>query len=92
MLHPSYSEMIDVLNEDVKEGEQAIVSSRYSIVLATAKRARSLIEGETAFVKIADIDKPLSIAIRELATGKVKIKPTPSHQLPVEESFVREDI
>ena len=39
MLHPSYSEIMEVVNGDIEPGEQPIVQSRYSIVLATAKRA-----------------------------------------------------
>ena len=42
MLHPSYGDLMDVVNADVKEGDAPIVNSRYSIVLATAKRARQL--------------------------------------------------
>ena len=40
MLHPSYTDLMEVVNSDVEPGEQPIVQSRYSIVLATAKRAR----------------------------------------------------
>ena len=40
MLHPSYAELMKVVNSDVEDGENPVVSSRYSIVLATAKRAR----------------------------------------------------
>ena len=32
MLHPSYTELMNAVNSEVKEGEQPIVSSRYSIV------------------------------------------------------------
>ena len=37
MLHPSYAELIKVVNGDVEEGDTPVVNSRYSIVLATAK-------------------------------------------------------
>ena len=40
MLHPSYSEIIKAVNSEVEPGEQPVVQSRYSIVIATAKRAR----------------------------------------------------
>ena len=40
MLHPSYTDLMKVVNKDVEEGETKVVNSRYSIVLATAKRAR----------------------------------------------------
>ena len=44
MLHPSYADLINVVNSEVEPGEQPVVQSRYSIVLASAKRARQLIE------------------------------------------------
>ena len=51
MLHPSYSDLMAVVNSDVEEGEQPVVNSRYSIVIATAKRARQLIAGAEPLVK-----------------------------------------
>ena len=53
--------------------KQPIVQSRYSIVLATAKRARQLIAGDEPLVKVKSVDKPLSIAIEELYESKIKI-------------------
>ena len=38
MLHPSYTDLMKVVNKDVEEGETKVVNSRYSIVMATAKR------------------------------------------------------
>lgn len=72
MLHPSYSEIIKAVNSEVEPGEQPVVQSRYSIVIATAKRARQLINGEEAAVPSYG-KKPLSVAIEELYKGKVKI-------------------
>ena len=46
MLHPSYTDLMKVVNSEVEPGEEPVVSSRYSIVMATAKRARQLIAGE----------------------------------------------
>ena len=40
MLHPSYVDLMNVVNNDVAEDEEPVVSSRYSIVMASAKRAR----------------------------------------------------
>lgn len=37
MLHPSYTDLMKVVNQDVEEGATKIVNSRYSIVLATSK-------------------------------------------------------
>lgn len=73
MLHPSYSELMKVVNQDVEEGATKIVNSRYSIVLATAKRARQLIDGEMPLVDTKPGEKPLSIAIDELNNAKLKI-------------------
>ena len=72
MLHPSYQDLMKVVNSEVEEGEQPVVNSRYSIVLATSKRARQIISGEEPLVHKAG-QKPLSIAIEELKEGKVKI-------------------
>ena len=50
MLHPSYSDLMNVVNSNVEEGEEPVVNSRYSIVMATAKRARQIIGGKKALV------------------------------------------
>ena len=74
MIHPSYAELMKVVNEDAVEiGEEPVVNSRYSIVLATAKRARQLINGAESFVDRPKCNKPLSIAVEELYNGDVKI-------------------
>ena len=73
MLHPSYTDLMEVVNSDVESGEQPIVQSRYSIVLATAKRARQIIAGDEPLVKAKNANKPLSIAIEELYESKIKI-------------------
>ena len=72
MLHPSYGDLMAVVNSEVEDGEAPVVNSRYSIVLATAKRARQIIDGAPTYAT-AKCNKPLSIAVEELATGKVKI-------------------
>ena len=72
MLHPSYTDLMKVVNSEVEEGETPVVNSRYSIVLATAKRARQIIAADTPLVE-ADGKKPLSVAIQELENGKIKI-------------------
>ncbi len=73
MIHPSYQDLMNVVNEDVEPGEQPVVQSRYSIVMATAKRARQLVRGEEPLVSGSEGKKPLSIAVEELYEGKVKI-------------------
>ena len=73
MIHPSYTELMKVVNSEVEPGEVPVVNSRYSIVMATSKRARQLIDGDTPFVEAKSGEKPLSIAIDELNQGKIKI-------------------
>ena len=65
------------------------VNSRYSIVLATAKRARQLIAGEEAYVESKG-KKPLSIAVEEVSKGFVTIEPETEAEEPAEESEVEE--
>lgn len=72
MLHPSYTDLINAVNADIEPGEQPVVQSRYSIVIATAKRARQLVDGEEATVPSFG-KKPLSVAIDEVYKKKVKI-------------------
>ncbi len=73
MLHPSYSDLMKVANSEVEEGEHPVVNSRYSIVMATSKRARQLVNGRPTTIKDADTRKPLSVAIEELEKGDIKI-------------------
>lgn len=50
MLHPSYTDLINVVNSDIEPGEQPVVQSRYSIVIAASRRARQLIAGRTLWL------------------------------------------
>ena len=61
------------VNKDVEEGETKVVNSRYSIVMATAKRAREIIDGSMPLVDAKVGEKPLSIAIDEMNQGKMTI-------------------
>ncbi len=72
MLHPSYTDLMKVVNSEVEPGEQPVVNSRYSIVIATARRARQIIDGSLPLVNVT-YPKPLSIAVEELYKSKVKI-------------------
>ncbi len=72
MLHPSYADLIKVVNSGVEEGEDPVVSSRYSIVMATSKRARQIIAGDEVLVDGRG-KKPLSVAVEELNQGKIQI-------------------
>lgn len=72
MLHPSYSDLMKVVNSEVEPGEQAVVNSRYSIVMATSKRAREIIDGSEPLVG-AEGKKALSVAVEELNQAQIKI-------------------
>ena len=65
MIHPSYVELMQVVNSDQTEiGEEPVINSRYSIVIAT---------GDEPMIAKAGGRKPLSAAVQELYEGKVKI-------------------
>lgn len=72
MLHPSYTDLMEVVNSEVEPGEQPVVQSRYSIVMATSKRARQIIAGEEPLVQDCG-RKPLSVAVDELYNSKIRI-------------------
>jgi len=74
MLQPSYSELMDKLNES--NSEQDKINSRYSIVIAVSKRARQINNKENLLLDIDKFygnEKPVSMAIDELYNGKIKI-------------------
>ena len=74
MIHPSYTELIQAINNNAEEDDNTMMlNSRYSLVLATSKRARQLIAGAEPLVSGTAGKKPLAIAIDELYKGKVKI-------------------
>ena len=75
MIHPSYVELMKVVNNNVEFGEEPVVNSRYSLVLAATKRARQIIAGDEPMADKITCPKPLSIAVEELYEGKVKIIP-----------------
>ena len=73
MLHPSYTDLMKVVNSEVEEGETPVVNSRYSIVMATSKRARQLIDGAATPIENAEDKKPLSVAVEEVNKGIIRI-------------------
>ncbi len=72
MLHPSYADLMKLANSEVADGDTPVVNSRYSIVLATAKRARQIIDGAEPLIDI-NCPNPLSIAVDELDNSRIKI-------------------
>ncbi len=73
MIHPSYVDLMNVVNKEVEEGEQPVINSRYSVVMATAKRARQIIAGDEPLVRVKDKQKPLSIAVDEMNQAQLRI-------------------
>ena len=73
MLHPSYTELMEKINKEGEQGEEPVINSRYSIVIATSKRAREIIAGDEPLIEGTKGMKPLSIAVEELYEGKIKI-------------------
>ena len=88
MIHPSYLELMQKMNENSDIGDEPVVNSRYSIVCATAKRARQLIDGDEPLIDIkpGEKRKPLSIAVEEMDNGLLKIQ-TPEEKLETEEKI-----
>ena len=77
MIHPSYTELIQAINNNAEEDDNTMMlNSRYSLVLATSKRARQLIAGAEPLVSGTAGKKPLAIAIDELYKGQVQIVAT----------------
>ncbi len=89
MIHPSYFELMDIVNKDVKPGEEKVVTSRYSIVLGTAKRARQLVAADKTEYN-GQVEKPLSIAVDELKNGEIHIIKQ-GEDLQEEEEFTEEE-
>lgn len=72
MLHPSYYDLMNRINMRHEDEKDKQLTSRYSIVIATAKRARQIINGDEPMVKNKS-PRALSNAIWELYEGKIDI-------------------
>ncbi len=71
MLHPSYTELMGRLNKDQSMDNK--ITSRYTIVIASSKRARQIIDGASPLT-YAPTDKAVSIAVNEMYAGKLSVK------------------
>ena len=74
MIHPSYTELMAVINSEVEEGEQPLVQSRYSIVKATANRAKEIIDARSVEEKIAKARIEASNKEKEIEKDKDKVE------------------
>ena len=94
MLRPTYNDLIDSMNKNREEGELE-VQSRYSVVIASAKRARQIIDGDAPLVKAEEGRKPLSVAIEEISKNLVNVEKgldyeeEPIHRQDTAESYPR---
>jgi len=92
MLRPSYSDLMEVLEK--QENIDSNIASRYTIVIAAARRARMLIDNSESYIK-GDRDKAVSFAVDEMYAGHLKMNegqknvPNPEAVL-VEETFVND--
>lgn len=80
MLTPSYSELMEVIKQNEKLDHR--VTSRYTVVLAAAKRARQLTNGANPLT-YAPTDRAVSIAVKEMSEGKLRLR--------VQEGLLNED-
>ena len=94
MLRPTYNDLIESMNRNREEGELE-VQSRYSVVIASAKRARQIIDGDAPLVKAEEGRKPLSVAIEEISKNLVNVEKgldyeeEPIHNQDTAESYPR---
>ncbi len=74
MLHPSYQDLMQTIND---RNDDVELKSRYSIVIATSKRARTIIDENKLYKENEQEEmieaKPLSTAIEQLYKGDIDI-------------------
>lgn len=89
MLHPSYSELIDHVNHTNKELGLPDIKSRYTLVMAVAKRARRLVEGAPLMVEDTVNGRMLSQAVNEMEAEKlgIEIEPAEDEDEPVYNTY-----
>ncbi len=74
MLHPSYQDLMQTIND---RNDDVELKSRYSIVIAASKRARTIIDENKLYKENEQEEKieskPLSTAIEQLYKGDIDI-------------------
>ena len=71
MIHPSYTELMAVINSEVEEGEQPLVHSQNSL---TANRAKEIIDARSVEEKIAKARIEASNKEKEKEKDKDKVE------------------
>ena len=72
MFEPSGQELINIANESILN-ENEKIKSKYTIIIAAAKRARQLVDEKDE--RVEEGANPLTIAIDEIKNKEVKIEP-----------------
>ncbi|MBR1454602.1 MAG: DNA-directed RNA polymerase subunit omega [Lachnospiraceae bacterium] len=72
MFEPSAQKLIDAANENILD-EKEKIKSKYTIVLAAAKRARQLVDEKDERVEKGV--NPLTIAVEEIEEKVIKVIP-----------------
>lgn len=72
MFEPSGQELIDIANESILN-ENEKIKSKYSVIIAAAKRARQLVDERDE--RVENGVNPLTIAVEEIKENLVKIEP-----------------
>lgn len=67
MIKPGLNELMKMEN----------VESRYTLVVAVAKRARELLNSDAEPLAESNSDKTVSVAINEMADGRIDVVPAP---------------
>lgn len=80
MIHPSYVELMKVVNNDVEIGEEPVGKQPLFNRNRNCQESRQIIAGAEPMAEKATCPKPLSIAVEELYEGKVEIVPESENQ------------
>lgn len=72
MFEPSGQELIDIANESILN-ENEKIKSKYSVIIAAAKRARQLVDKKDE--RVEEGANALTVAIDEIKNNIVKIEP-----------------
>ena len=72
MFEPSGQELINVANESILN-ENEKIKSKYTVIIAAAKRARQLVDEKDE--RVEEGANPLTVAIDEIKNKEVKIEP-----------------
>lgn len=70
MFEPSGQKLINIANESIEDVKDK-VKSKYTVIIAAAKRARQLVENDDE--RVQGGANPLTVAVNEIKKKEVKI-------------------